>query len=439
MSGAERIAIVGGNVLVGGTSGFGADDGRRATVLIERDRIVRVDDAPPPADARVLNAEGLTVLPGMVEAHTHIPTPAAMALFVRLGITSVRFAGTPPGVVAGLRQRVNAGDLPGPRIFSCGPILDQPPSAWPGVSAELSDPSEAATVVRHLADAEADALLVGQRVTPRMLRAITAAAHERGLPVTGQTWATSVREAIDNGMDGVENTARIPEDSRLPPEWVESYTSIGHRLGRLVHLWATAPQEPIDEVVSLMARAGTDWAPELASFAHWAGITDAPIAKLAGWSMLSNDEQAAVPGSRSVMSEGWTEAERDAARETLPRMMSALRAFAQQGGHLAVGTDAHPGALFYQLELDHYRQAGLSHAEILRAATAGGARALRRERDLGSLEVAKLADLIVVDGDPRTDLAVLERVRHAVVGGRIVVADGQLSSNLVGYIGDRHA
>jgi imidazolonepropionase-like amidohydrolase len=156
------------------------------------------------------------------------------------------------------------------------------------------------------------------------------------------------------------------------------------------------------------------------SFAHWAGITDAATAELPGWSMLSPEEQAALPGSRAVMSEGWTDAERDATRATLSRLQSALNSFSEQGGQLAVGTDAHPGGLFFHLELDFYRQAGLSNAKVLQAATAGGARALRREEDLGSLEAGKLADLIVVDGDPRTDLTALQRVRHAIVGGRIV-------------------
>jgi imidazolonepropionase-like amidohydrolase len=133
MSGVERLAIVGGRVLVGGPHGFGADDGGQTNVLVEGDRIARVDDAPPPPDARIVDAEGLTLLPGLIELHTHVPSPMAMALFVRQGITAVRFAGTPLGVVAGLRQRVSAGDLPGPRIFSCGPILDEPPSAWSSV------------------------------------------------------------------------------------------------------------------------------------------------------------------------------------------------------------------------------------------------------------------------------------------------------------------
>src|SRR5262245_12532393 len=110
------IALVGGRVL----------DGRQlrtANVVVEGERIVRVDLGPPPPDARVLDVAGLTVVPGLIDVHTHPTSPAAMAHYVRAGVTSVRFAGTPLGAAAELRRRVESGALP-------GPILDEPPGAW---------------------------------------------------------------------------------------------------------------------------------------------------------------------------------------------------------------------------------------------------------------------------------------------------------------------
>src|SRR5262249_39246335 len=160
-------------------------------------------------------------------------------------------------------------------------------------------------------EAEADALLVAQRVRPATLEAIAEAAHERGVPLTGQTWTTSVREAVRAGMDGVENTARLPEDPRLGADWVEDYSSVGHRLARLVSLWRTSPQGAIDEVLGLMLERGTDWAPELCSFGHWAGLTDGPVTAVPGFTLLSADEQAAIPRSRTRTSEGWTDTDRD--------------------------------------------------------------------------------------------------------------------------------
>src|SRR5262249_25771856 len=154
-------------------------------------------------------------------------------LYVRQGITSVRFAGSALGAVPAIRRAIESGQVPGPRIFSCGPLLDEPPAAWGPSSVEVTEPDEARATVARLIDAEANALIVAQRLRPSTLRAIVEVAHERGVPVTGQTWTTTVREAVLAGMDGVENTARLPEDPSLPADWIEGYTSVGHRLARL--------------------------------------------------------------------------------------------------------------------------------------------------------------------------------------------------------------
>ena len=417
----NSIALVGGRI-------FDGSELRPATVLIEDERIRRVDGGPPPAGARVLDVTGLTVLPGLIDVHTHPTSPAAMATYVRAGVTGVRFAGTPLGAAADLRRRVASGALPGPRIFSCGPILDEPPAAWPESTRPISGPDEARHVARHAIDVEADALLVAQRVRPSTLARIAEAAHERGVPLTGQTWTTSVRQAVQAGMDGVENTARLPEDPRLDADWVEGYTSIGHRLARLVSLWRTAPQEPIDEVLDLMLERRIDWAPELCSYAHWAGLTDHPVTEVPGYALLSDEDKAAIPRSRARTAEGWTDVDRANTRAAIERIQIALGAYHRRGGPIAVGTDVHPGGLFYHLELRYLAGAGLSNREVISAATAGGARALRRSADLGAIEAGQLADLIAVDGDPLRDLDALARVRHTLVSGRLVVEDGRLAA-----------
>jgi imidazolonepropionase-like amidohydrolase len=141
---------------------------------------------------------------------------------------------------------------------------------------------------------------------------------------------------------------------------------------------------------------------------------------LPGYALLREEQRAALRPSRERQAGGWTDEDRENTRRALARMGEAVAAFRRQGGALAVGTDTHPGGLFYHLELGFLARAGLTPAEVLTAATWGGVRALRRTADLGAVEPGKLADLIVVEGDPRADLGALQHVRHTLVGGRLM-------------------
>ena len=129
---AERLLLDGAQ-LIDGTGGPVIGD---SMVLIDGSRIVyagprtaRFDD-----DAAVrVPLAGKTLIPGLIEAHTHACFDADMLAYVKNGITTIRFAGLDQGDVVKLRERVEQGALIGPRILSCGPMIDLPPVAYPGM------------------------------------------------------------------------------------------------------------------------------------------------------------------------------------------------------------------------------------------------------------------------------------------------------------------
>jgi imidazolonepropionase-like amidohydrolase len=108
--------------------------------------------------------QGKTIIPGLIEAHTHASFDADMRAYVKNGVTTIRFAGLDQEVVARLRDRIDGGALIGPRILSCGPMIDQPPPAYPEWSVAVSTPAEAAaTAERLILDHDLDALILTQR------------------------------------------------------------------------------------------------------------------------------------------------------------------------------------------------------------------------------------------------------------------------------------
>jgi hypothetical protein len=119
-----------------------------------------------------LAASGRTIVPGLIEAHTHAAFDADMRAYVKNGVTTIRFAGLDQGTVERLRKRIDRGELIGPRILSCGPMIDQPPPAYPEWSVAVGTPAEAAaTAERLIRDHDLEALILTQRVTAPVMRA----------------------------------------------------------------------------------------------------------------------------------------------------------------------------------------------------------------------------------------------------------------------------
>lgn len=388
----------------------------RASVVIAGDRILRVTDQRVDAsNARRVDAGGRTVLPGLIDAHVHLTigpgvtdsasleafleqgTPQILREFLRHGVTTVRSTGDYWPWIGRLRDRIARGDLEGPRLLTAGRIVtfrDAHPATTvcggeafcrSNLVAEVASADEARTVVERLA-AEgvdfvklvSDSILVPVQIPEDVTAAIITQAHRSGLQVVGHVAeAEFMRKAAAMGMDGFVH----PPLRAVPP---------------------TVAQQLASDLV----QRGTPVATTMSAALVYSGQ---PV------------EQAFQEGS--------------AFRASLSRGAQRLATMAEAGVQLVVGTDwcpcgpgvsgtlhpaIRPGAVTVT-EMEMLGWGGLPADIILAAATTHAARSLGLSKHLGTLEAGKLADLIVVDGNPLDDLRALRNVRVVVKAGQVVV------------------
>ena len=141
----------------------------------------------------VYDASGLSVIPALIDLHVHSTSVSDLVAYAALGVGHIRYAGVDLQAVHEARHFISASGL-GLEIHSCGPMLDMPEVAYPNWTRPVTSVSEARDAARELiATGEVDALIVTQRVTREVARAVAEEAHEAGMPLVGQTWAINRR------------------------------------------------------------------------------------------------------------------------------------------------------------------------------------------------------------------------------------------------------
>ncbi len=407
--------------------GSGAPPVEDVTILLTGNRIVAVGPragVQVPTGGRSWDAGGRTVVPGLIDLHMHSIEPANHRRYVEHGVTSVRFAGGDQAEIVNLRDQIERRALLGPRIFSCGPLVDQYPSTYPHHSLELHDAEDARRKIPQLIDEEhVDAIIVTQRVTPAVVEAVVNAAHERSIPVTGQTWVTSGREAAELGIDGLENTSRLPENPAVPLEQLLQTSSVPDRLAALCRLWTTAPESNLMSVLESMARHQVTWTPTLVVFEYFARSTEAD-AELAPTLRIADEAEVADwHRLREVFAGNWGPAEIEMAFRAIDRIEASLASYHAMGGPIAAGSDLTFGGPSLIREVRLLTQAGLSPLEAIRAATGVAGSALGRGSELGILQPGSFADLVVLEDDPLSDLSALGRPSTVMIDGRVVLGE----------------
>lgn len=394
--GGRQLIVRGGRVI----DGTGQPPIENATVVIEGDRIVGVQAGPfeTPAGARVLDASGLTVMPGLIDMHVHA-ADWMWPLFLRFGVTSIRDLGSEPDYILRVREDERQGRLKAPRIFAAGPLLDGSPAYWGdswGGSLSLGSADEARAAAERLLDRGVDVLKLYQRLPLEAGRAVVEVATARGVPVAGHLSVVSAQQAAELGVRTIEHASGI--DLVGSTETLQAAARLFG--GGETYLDATLL---VYDNLANLSKLGLGY-PHL-------GIVPSSVAL--AW-LNSRSEVVAQNTKDERLGFGLRASK---GRATLVKMIDDL------GGRLVVGSDTPmpfvvPGASVHQ-EMEMMVGAGVSPLSTIRAATSAAADALGRP-ELGRVAPGALADLVVVSGDPASDVTATRKVRRVVKGGAIV-------------------
>jgi len=391
------IAIVGAT-LIDGRGGPVVTD---AVVLIRGERIAAVGkrgSVSIPQGAETVDGHGLSMLPGLIDAHFHIdgddPLPA---LFLSHGVTSLRDPGQWIEAYDGARKL----SAPIPRLFLCGPHLDSPPPAYPADSYIVRDPEETRMAVNRFVDDGASAIKVYFRLPLSLIRVAVETSHARGVPVTAHLEIVDAGDAIRAGVDGIEHATSFGT-ALLPLRDAEKYRQAvladnsARREGRYQVWNAIDLNSPrAKALLKLIVDRGTFVSPTLAVFERQKGDKDTTDMHVHGFKQMEN----------------------------FVRLVHSAGARVVVGSHSDVPHAKRGWA--YQRELELLVESGMTPMQAIVAGTAENARFFRIADRLGTIEVGKLADLLMVEGDPTKNISDMRRVKRVMLNGRWVPAEAE--------------
>ncbi len=388
------------------------------SVLIEGDVITAIGpDATvkAPKYAEVIDANGRFLMPGLWDMHVHVLGHEAGILSLLAGITTVRDLGNDPDIIAGFEQYFESGTLAGPRILKAGLLEGRGPYAGP-IKLLADSEEEVTAIINNLAQSGYTQVKIYNSFKPELVPFAVKTAHASGLRVSGHVPAgMTMEQAISAGYDEVQHANFwflnfMPTDIVAKTNTPVRFSAPAER----AHALDLSSQE-VSEFITLLQQHKTVVDPTLvvfeAMYARQKGVLASwlqPWADRLPASML----RSGLRGGRAKNME-----EQETFKASFERMQEMLLKLHKAGIPVVPGTDGSPLQLVRELEL--YAEAGLSNADILYSATLGAAKVMKMDKQIGSVAVGQQADLILVNGDPLTNISDLRQVDLVLKGGAL--------------------
>ena len=376
------------------------------TVIVRNGIITAVGDSktlPPPPGSAIIDLTGKTLLPGLVLLHEHMYYADYSAdftylhvkqlpytfpkLYLACGATTVRTAGSvEPYSDLNLKRDIDQGKILGPEMDVTAPYLEGKGSIFPGMH-ELSGPTEAKAFVDFWASQGCTSFKGYMFVDKPTLKAAIDEAHAKGLKVTGHLCAVTYREAAEMGIDQLEHGFTASTDF-VPNKTENSCPLFAAPI-------ASADSPKVKDLIHFLIGKKVTLTSTLAVIYNMTTLDTAIRPEVLA---------AMAPDTRDMFLNVYLKMRNSGGNKAMLEELKMDKMFSDAGGLLTVGTDPTGNGSTLagygsQQSIELLTQAGFTPIEAIRIATYNGAKALGLQSKIGSIEVGKAADLVVIDGD----------------------------------------
>ena len=432
---AEEILVVQGGKLIDGTGRPAIDNsmiiihGRKFTA------VGRSGELAVPAGAQVIDVNGKTVLPGFIDGHGHLEDFHG-ELYLHLGITTcanIELYQDGPWTLA-QKQGTDLGKIRGPRIWMSGRAIGGVGTGHDAFGSRtfrdniiVTTADEVRRAVQRKKEIGCDILKVNEFLSLDLVKVAVQEAHRLGMAVAAHSW--DVVGYCDAGVDAIEHI------------WSVGYSSIPYvparrklaedRLGGVIDqelAGAYYQTENFDEVIGAMVQHQVAWTPTIAKWLR--PLSPSAHRLREKENQILNDPEADLPAAVRAVTDNsydkllkrYTPEQRERARIGYDKANEFIRRFVQAGGILKEGSDPPRGmaALLMHQALVMDVEAGVPPMTAIQAATLNVARTFGKDKDYGSVEPGKIADLSIVEGDPLQDIWMTQNVKMVIMDGKVI-------------------
>jgi hypothetical protein len=429
------LAIKGGRLI----DGTGRPPVENAVILIEGGRFKAVGNArevPIPPDAEVVDVSGKTVMPGFMDGHGHLEDFHG-ELYLHLGITSVFSINTFQDGPWNLAQKrgTELGKIRGPRIFVAGRAIGGERAIPEGASDSrtsrgnivVKTPEEARKAVRRKKELGCDQIKLNEFLEFELVKEVVDEAHSLGMGVT--THSVDAIQSSNAGVDAIEHIWSIGNTTILYPPARDKLHN--DRLMGLIDqetVCAYYQTENYQPIIDTLVKNQTAWTPTLAKIVR--PLSSYVVRFRQKEAEILDDPKNGLPASVRAITDNaynklfkrYTKQELDTAKLGLEKSYEFIRRFVAAGGRLKEGSDPPRGmaALLMHQAMAMDVEAGVPNMTSIVSATLNVAKAFRKDKDYGSVEAGKVADLSIVEGDPLQDIWATTNVKLVVKDGKLI-------------------